>query len=100
MGLLGCLENIISNNNRLFKICDKGDDTPAPSPESKKYATLILQFKICDKGDDTPSPSRESKYTRLLYCKPQLKFDFRFIPGGAQMGLLGYLENIISNNNR
>nr|CAI5859582.1 unnamed protein product [Callosobruchus analis] len=45
MGLLGCLENIISNNNRWFKICDKGDDTPAPSPESKKYATFILQVK-------------------------------------------------------
>nr|CAI5842749.1 unnamed protein product [Callosobruchus analis] len=43
MGLL--LENIIGNNNRWFKICDKGDDTPAPSPESKKYATFILQVK-------------------------------------------------------
>nr|CAI5842387.1 unnamed protein product [Callosobruchus analis] len=39
------LENIISNNNRWFNICDKGDDTPAPSPESKKYATFILQVK-------------------------------------------------------
>nr|CAI5857798.1 unnamed protein product [Callosobruchus analis] len=39
------LENIISNNNRWFKICDKGDDTPAPSPESKKYATLILRVR-------------------------------------------------------
>nr|CAI5839516.1 unnamed protein product [Callosobruchus analis] len=45
MGLLGFLENIISNNNRQFRICDKGDDTPAPSPESQKYATFILQVK-------------------------------------------------------
>nr|CAI5841661.1 unnamed protein product [Callosobruchus analis] len=62
MELLGYLENIISNNNRWgfqgsertsyisnnnrwFKICDKGDDSPAPSPESKKYATFILQVK-------------------------------------------------------
>nr|CAI5860771.1 unnamed protein product [Callosobruchus analis] len=43
IGLLGYSENIISNNNRWFKICDKGDDTPAPSHESKKYATFILQ---------------------------------------------------------
>nr|CAI5839968.1 unnamed protein product [Callosobruchus analis] len=39
------LENIISNNNRWSKICDKGDDTPAPSPESKNYATFILQVR-------------------------------------------------------
>nr|CAI5852680.1 unnamed protein product [Callosobruchus analis] len=45
MALLRYLENIISNNNRWFKICDKGDDTPAPSPESKKHATFILQVK-------------------------------------------------------
>nr|CAI5856169.1 unnamed protein product [Callosobruchus analis] len=45
MGPSGQLENIINNNNRWFKICDKGDDTPAPSPESKKYATFILQVK-------------------------------------------------------
>nr|CAI5857799.1 unnamed protein product [Callosobruchus analis] len=38
-------ENIIINNNRWFKICDKGDDTPAPSPESKIYATFILQVR-------------------------------------------------------
>nr|CAI5826464.1 unnamed protein product [Callosobruchus analis] len=29
------------------------------------------------------------KNTRLLYCKSRIKFDFRFIPGGAQMGLSG-----------
>nr|CAI5860772.1 unnamed protein product [Callosobruchus analis] len=45
IGLLGYLENIISNNNWWFKICDKGDDTPAPSPESKNYATFILQVR-------------------------------------------------------
>nr|CAI5826425.1 unnamed protein product [Callosobruchus analis] len=45
MGLSGLLENIIGNNNRWFKICDKGDDTPAPSPEPKKCATFILQVK-------------------------------------------------------
>nr|CAI5857800.1 unnamed protein product [Callosobruchus analis] len=71
-GAFRVLENIIINNNRWFKICDKGDDTPAPSPESKIDATFILQleniivnnnrwFKICDKGDDTPAPSPESK---------------------------------------
>nr|CAI5817752.1 unnamed protein product [Callosobruchus analis] len=48
-----------------------------------------LWFKICDKGDDTPDPSPESKNTRLLYCKSGVKFDFRFVPTGAQMGLLG-----------
>nr|CAI5852681.1 unnamed protein product [Callosobruchus analis] len=58
------LENIISNNNRWFKICDKGDDTPAPSPNPK-----IRDFYIASQ---------------------ELKFDFRFIPlAGAQMGLLG-----------
>nr|CAI5839515.1 unnamed protein product [Callosobruchus analis] len=46
IGLLAYLVNIISNNNRQFKICDKGDDTPAPSPESKKYATFILQATV------------------------------------------------------
>nr|CAI5820904.1 unnamed protein product [Callosobruchus analis] len=46
MGILGYLQNIISNNNRKFKICDKGDDTPAPSPESKKDATFILQATV------------------------------------------------------
>nr|CAI5858245.1 unnamed protein product [Callosobruchus analis] len=46
MGLLGYLENIINNNNRWFKICDKGDDTPGPSPESKKYAAFILQVTV------------------------------------------------------
>nr|CAI5861722.1 unnamed protein product [Callosobruchus analis] len=45
MGPSGQLENIISNNNRWFKICNKQDDTPAPSPEFKKYATFILQVK-------------------------------------------------------
>nr|CAI5844450.1 unnamed protein product [Callosobruchus analis] len=44
MGLSGQLENIIGNNNRWFKICDKGDDTPAPSPESKKYATFLMRI--------------------------------------------------------
>nr|CAI5817753.1 unnamed protein product [Callosobruchus analis] len=39
------LEKIISNNDRWFKFCDKGDDTPAPSPESKNYATFILQVR-------------------------------------------------------
>nr|CAI5849307.1 unnamed protein product [Callosobruchus analis] len=29
----------------LLGICDKGDDTPAPSPESKNYATFILQVR-------------------------------------------------------
>nr|CAI5836817.1 unnamed protein product [Callosobruchus analis] len=47
MALLGYLQNIISNNNRRwFKICVKGDNTPAPSPESKKYATFILQATV------------------------------------------------------
>nr|CAI5849867.1 unnamed protein product [Callosobruchus analis] len=46
MGLSRQLENIISNNNRWCKICDKGDDTPAPSPESKKCASIILQATV------------------------------------------------------
>nr|CAI5842400.1 unnamed protein product [Callosobruchus analis]CAI5842401.1 unnamed protein product [Callosobruchus analis] len=29
------------------------------------------------------------KNTRLLYCKSRVKIRFQFIPGGAQMGLLG-----------
>nr|CAI5826426.1 unnamed protein product [Callosobruchus analis] len=40
------------------------------------------------------------KNARLLYYKPQLKFDFRFIPDGAQMGFSGQLEYIIGNNNQ
>nr|CAI5821544.1 unnamed protein product [Callosobruchus analis] len=71
----GWWKNIINKNNRWFKIRDRRDDIPAQSPESKK----IHDFYIASQ---------------------ELKFDFRFIPGGAQMGLSGQLENIISNNNR
>nr|CAI5826427.1 unnamed protein product [Callosobruchus analis] len=108
MGILGYLQNIISNNNRKFKICDKGDDTPAPTTVKIRFPLysgwcadgtfrVVREyhsnnnrwFKICDKGDDTPVPSPESKNSAFLYYKPQLKFDFRFIPAGAQMGLSG-----------
>nr|CAI5865493.1 unnamed protein product [Callosobruchus analis] len=57
-------ENSISGLIRLFKICDKGDDTPASSPESKKI--------------------RDSNI-----ASQELKLDFRFIPAGAQKGLSG-----------
>nr|CAI5820903.1 unnamed protein product [Callosobruchus analis] len=60
MGLSGLLENIIGNNNRWFKICDKGDDTPAPSPEPKN--------------------------ARLLYCKSRVKILFPVYSGSCTDG--------------
>nr|CAI5858246.1 unnamed protein product [Callosobruchus analis] len=68
---------------RVFKICDNGDDTPGPSPESKKYAAFILQakvkirfplnsgwcmdgaFRVVREHHSLPNP----KNTGLLYCK-------------------------------
>nr|CAI5852679.1 unnamed protein product [Callosobruchus analis] len=55
-----------------------------------RISGLFRLFKICDKGDDTPASSPESKKIRDFYIASQeLKFDFRFIPAGAQMGLSG-----------
>nr|CAI5856167.1 unnamed protein product [Callosobruchus analis] len=79
-GAPGQLENIISNNNRWFKICDKGDDTPATSPESKKCASFMLQATV---------------KIRFPLCSGWCT-DGTF----RAMGLSGQLENIISNNNR
>ncbi|VEN47345.1 unnamed protein product, partial [Callosobruchus maculatus] len=60
MGFRWLREDIISYNNWWFKIRDNGDDTPAPSPESKKYATAGIT-------------SRNKNF-------------FRFIPACALMG--------------
>nr|CAI5852522.1 unnamed protein product [Callosobruchus analis] len=51
--------------------------------------TIICGSKSVTKGMTPQLPVPNPKDTRLLYWKSSVYFDFRFIPGGAQMGLSG-----------